>query len=59
MSINSAQKDQRLAEAIGDAFISANEADANFEAANIVDGLFAIARAIQRLADAVNAKREA
>lgn len=32
--------------AIQQAFISPNELDANFEAANITDGLFAVARAI-------------
>lgn len=31
-------------------FESANECDSNGEAANVVDGLFAIARAIERLA---------
>lgn len=34
-------------------FVSPNEADRNFEPANVVDGLFAIARAIERLAAAV------
>ena len=35
-----------------DNLISPNEADSNGEPANIVDGLFAIARAIERLAEA-------
>ena len=35
---------------------SPNEADSNGEAANVVDGLFAIARAIERLAAAVEAR---
>ena len=36
------------ADAIRSVFISPNEADRNMEPANVVDGLFAIARAIQR-----------
>lgn len=39
--------------AIRATLISPNESDANLEAANVVDGLFAIARAIDRLADAI------
>jgi hypothetical protein len=39
--------------AIGRVFISPNEADSNGEPANIVDGLFAIARSIDGLATAV------
>jgi hypothetical protein len=39
--------------AIRSTLISPNEADSNGEVANVVDGLFAIARAIHRLADAV------
>jgi hypothetical protein len=38
-------------------FISANEEDRNGESANVVDGLFAIACAIERLAAAVERKR--
>lgn len=41
------------ATAIAGAFVSPNETDSNGEAANVVDGLFAIARAINRLADVV------
>jgi hypothetical protein len=44
--------------AIAQGLTSPNEMDINGEPANVVDGLFAIARAIQRLADAV-AKHEA
>jgi hypothetical protein len=33
--------------------ISSNESDRNLEAANVVDGLFAIARGLNRLAEAV------
>lgn len=42
-----------LAEAITDTLISPNENDRKKEPANVVDGLFAIARAIDRLAAAV------
>ena len=42
---------------VGDALrgtlISPNESDSNLEAANVVDGLFAIARAISELASAI------
>lgn len=38
---------------IAEAFISPNETDANGEYANVIDGLFAIARAIGRVADAL------
>jgi hypothetical protein len=47
------QKSNGVAEAIKVTLISPNESDSNLEAANVVDGLFAIARAIQRLADVV------
>ncbi len=47
-----------IAPAIREALISLNEMDRNFELANVVDGLFAIARAINRLADAVGARVE-
>jgi hypothetical protein len=42
-----------VARAITAALISPNEADSNGEPANVVDGLFAIARAIAYLADRV------
>jgi len=42
-----------LAHAIYKAFISPNEVDRNLEPANVVDGLFAVARAIDRLAVAI------
>ena len=41
------------ARALGAALISPNEHDSNGEVANVVDGLFAIARAISELAAAV------
>jgi len=43
--------------AIAAGLISPNEADRNGEPANVVDGLFAIARAVHRLADTVEAAR--
>jgi hypothetical protein len=43
-----------LADVIFDVLRSPNEADSNFEPANVVDGLYFIGRAIHRLADAVN-----
>lgn len=46
--------ESRIAAAIKTTLISPNEVDRNSEAANVVDGLFAIARAIQRLADAAS-----
>lgn len=42
------------AQAIYDTLISPNEADTNLEPANVVDGLFEVARAIQRVADALD-----
>ena len=47
-----------LADAIREVFISPNEADRNFEPANVVDGLFAIARALNRLAAAIERSQE-
>lgn len=42
-----------VASALRDRLISPNESDRNLEPANVVDGLFAIARAIAQLAAAV------
>jgi hypothetical protein len=42
-----------LAAAIRSVFISANESDSNLEPANVVDGLYMIARSIEKLAIAV------
>jgi hypothetical protein len=44
---------EAVAKAILATLISPNESDRNLEAANVVDGLFAIARALHDLADAV------
>jgi hypothetical protein len=46
------------AEAIGAAFISPNESDSNGEPANMVDGLFAIARALRDVARAIRETRQ-
>ena len=40
----------RIADLVGAGLTSPNERDANGEMANVVDGLFAIARAIEQLA---------
>lgn len=50
-----AMKSSDVAKAIEATLVSPNESDANGEAANVVDGLFAIARAIHDLADAMRA----
>jgi hypothetical protein len=42
-----------IANVIAEVFISPNELDRNLEAANIVDGLFAISRSINYLADCI------
>lgn len=43
--------------ALRDSLISENETDSNLEPANVVDGLFAIARAIDRLSLAIGSAR--
>lgn len=43
----------RLLQGLRLMFVSSNERDRNGEAANVVDGLFAIAWSIRRLAEAV------
>ncbi len=47
----------KLVEMIGEAFISPNERDRNDQDANVVDGLFAIARAIRYLAGVLEEKK--
>jgi hypothetical protein len=44
---------QHTARAMYDVLSSPNETDSNFETANVVDGLFAIARSMDRVADAL------
>ena len=45
------QRRDQIARAIEYTLMSPNEVDQNLESANVVDGLFAIARAIRRLAE--------
>jgi hypothetical protein len=52
--MKASNRDQ-LAEALRATLISPNEGDRNLEPANVVDGLFAIARAIQHLSDQIDA----
>lgn len=49
---------EALSSVLGGVFVSPNESDRNLEPANIVDGLFAISRSINRLAKAVEAVLE-
>jgi len=42
-----------VAAALRQVLVSPNECDSNLEAANMVDGLFAIARALHRIAEAI------
>ena len=46
-------RDNEISHALHFTLVSPNESDRNGEDANVVDGLFAIARAINRLSDAV------
>lgn len=46
-----------VASAISQSFISPNESDKNLEPANVVDGLFAIARALDRIATVLENRR--
>ena len=48
-------KTDAIAKALANCLISPNESDSNFEAANVVDGIFAIARALNRCAEALGA----
>lgn len=52
-------REQEIARSLRDVFISPNEADSNFEPANVVDGLYFIGRAIKQLAEAVEGLRDA
>ena len=44
---------ENIAQAIRDTLISPNEVDRNLEAANIVDALFAVARGLFAIAEAI------
>ena len=46
--------DDTIQEAIRDVFISPNEEDSNAEPANVVDGLFAIARSLGAVAESLD-----
>jgi hypothetical protein len=46
-----------IAEALLATLISPNESDKNWEAANVVDGLFLIGRALHRIADALERRK--
>jgi len=46
-----------VAKALRETLISPNECDANLEPANVVDGLFAIARALVAVAKAIEGAR--
>jgi hypothetical protein len=48
-----------IAQAIMDTFFSGNELDRNAEQANVVDGLFAIARGLHDVADAIRGEVKA
>lgn len=47
---------EHISDAITSALTSPNEMDRNLEPANVVDGLFAIARGLQAVADAIRDK---
>lgn len=44
-----------VAQALYNTLISPNESDSNFESANVVDGLFAIARGLHHIARSIEA----
>ena len=44
---------EKIANALRAVLISPNELDSNWENANVVDGLFAIARALRRIAQSL------
>ena len=46
--------DDTIQEAIREVFISPNEEDRNSEPANVVDGLFAIARSLSAVAESLD-----
>jgi hypothetical protein len=54
--------DSEVAQALLDTMISPNCLDSNFESANVVDGLYEVARAIRfaatELADAIRGQRQ-
>lgn len=53
MATTNRQPENLIAQAIRDTLISPNEADSNFESANVVDGLYALMRAMRVLGRAI------
>lgn len=53
MASGSLYDSDNLTVALAHCLVSPNEGDSNGEPANVVDGLFAVARAINRVADAI------
>jgi hypothetical protein len=53
------QGNKRIAQAIGQNFTSPNELDRNLESANVVDGLFAIARSLAYIGEMLERLRPA
>lgn len=51
--MSTSNQDTQIAKAIGAAFFSPNEMDSNMESANVVDGLYALMRAMRFLAEAL------
>ena len=51
-------EEAKIASAILNTLVSPNECDSNFENANVVDGLFAIARALRGVAEAIQSLAE-
>jgi hypothetical protein len=49
---------EELIKGIHYALVSPNEVDSNLEPANVVDGLYMLARAIRRLAEAIESEKE-
>lgn len=49
---------EKVGRTIGNTLSSPNEMDSNGEAANVVDGLFAIARGLHHVAEAIEAQTE-
>ena len=56
-TINGVDALLRLGKTITRNFTSPNEADSNFEPANVVDGLFSIARALHHVASAIEGQK--
>jgi hypothetical protein len=57
--VEEAVSDRYVAESLTAGFVSRAETNQDLGAANVVDGLFEIARALDRLAEAVERRAEA